>query len=109
MRRFLLPLLPLLLPAASFAADQAHTIVQKGRAFRPVEVTINSGESLTFTNDDEFLHQIYSVSPGFGFDSDEKSPGENITETFTAPGTFTVRCHIHPKMKLLVHVRPAAP
>jgi plastocyanin len=99
----LLPLF-LLVPAASFAADEAHTVVQKGRAFRPAEVSINRGESLTFTNDDEFIHQIYSEGAG-GFDSDEKNPGENITETFTEPGTFEVHCHIHPKMKLVVHVK----
>jgi plastocyanin len=98
-------LILLLTPAGAFAADEAHTVVQKGRAFRPAELTINRGESLTFTNNDEFIHQIYAQGPGFAFDSDEKNPGENITETFTAPGTFEVRCHIHPKMKLTVHVR----
>jgi plastocyanin len=100
----LLPLL-LLAPAIALAADPAHTVVQKGRAFRPGEVTITHGESLTFTNDDDFIHQIYSQGGGFNFDSDEKAPGENLTETFTAAGTFEVRCHIHPKMKLVVHVK----
>jgi plastocyanin len=96
---FLLTVLP------AFAADEAHTIVQKGRTFHPGEVTISRGESLIFTNNDDFIHQIYSQGSGFGFDSDEKNPGENITETFTASGTFEVHCHIHPKMKLVVHVR----
>ena len=105
-----LALLSLLAPflAASWpasAADERHTIIQKGRAFHPGQVTVNRGESLTFTNDDDFIHQIYSKSDDFNFDSDEKNPGENITETFTASGTFEVRCHIHPKMKLVVHVR----
>jgi plastocyanin len=101
----LLPLF-LLLPVCAFAADDAHTIVQKGRRFNPAEVTVGRGDSLTFTNNDDFIHQIYSQGgQGFGFDTDEKSPGENLTETFTKSGTFEVRCHIHPKMKLLVHVR----
>lgn len=100
----LLPLF-LILPAAAHAADEGHTIVQKGRAFRPAEVSINRGESLIFTNDDEFIHQIYVQSPAFSFDSDEKNPGQNISESFTTAGTFEVRCHIHPKMKLVVHVQ----
>jgi plastocyanin len=100
-----LALLLLFLPLPAFAADEAHTIIQKGRAFHPGDVTINRGESLTFTNDDEFIHQIYSKSDSFDFDTDEKNPGEFITETFTAPGTFEVHCHIHPKMKLVVHVK----
>lgn len=103
MRKLLL--IFLLLPATAFAADEAHTIVQKGRAFRPAEVSINRGESLTFTNNDDFIHQIYVDGSGFSFDTDEKNPGQNITETFTASGTFEVRCHIHPKMKLVVHVK----
>jgi plastocyanin len=103
MRKLLL--LVALAAAPAFAADEAHIIVQKGRAFHPGEVTINRGQSLTFTNEDDFIHQIYLQGSGFTFDTDEKNPGENITETFTASGTFEVHCHIHPKMKLVVHVR----
>ena len=88
--------------STALAADPAHTIVQSGRVFHPVEVTIGRGESLTFTNNDQFIHQIYVTSL---FDSVEKAPGENLTESFTQSGTFEVRCHIHPKMKLTVHVR----
>src|SRR3954469_3222090 len=103
MARFLI-LLPLIAIPAS-APDEAHPIVQKSRAFRPAEVSINRGEGLTFTNNDDFIHQIYVQSPGFSFDTDEKNPGQNITETFTDSGTFVVRCHIHPKMKLVVRVK----
>ena len=39
------------------------------------------------------------------FDFDEKAPGENLNETFTRSGTFHVRCHIHPTMRMTVHVR----
>ena len=103
MRKYLPLLVLLVLPA--HAADEAHTVVQKGRAFRPAEVSITKGESLTFTNNDDFIHQIYVQAPTFSFDSDEKNPGQDITETFTTAGTFEVRCHIHPKMKLVVHVK----
>ena len=99
--RKLLPLF-LLLPAAALAADPGHTVAQKGRAFRPAEATINHGEALTFTNEDSFIHQIYVDGL---FDSEEKAPGENLTESFTQSGTFEVQCHIHPKMRLIVHVR----
>ncbi len=94
-----------LAPGAALAADPGHTIVQKSRAFHPGEVSIARGESLTFTNNDEFIHQIYSQGGEFSFDTDEKAPGEILIETFTAAGTFEVRCHIHPKMKLMVHVK----
>jgi plastocyanin len=82
-------------------AQEAHFIVQKGRRFSAAEITIHRGESLTFTNDDEFIHQMYVDGL---FDSEEKEPGQNLTEPFTRQGTFEVHCHIHPKMKLIVHV-----
>ncbi|HEX3756029.1 MAG TPA: plastocyanin/azurin family copper-binding protein [Rhizomicrobium sp.] len=100
MKRYL-PVLILFAPALGFA-DDAHIVQQKDRAFHPGEVTINRGETITFTNSDEFIHQIYATGL---FDTDERAPGENISETFTQSGTFEVRCHIHPKMKLVVHVR----
>lgn len=99
MRR-LLPALALLLPVAAFA-QETHVIVQKGRRFLPAEITIRRGETLTVTNEDEFIHQIYSEGQ---FDTDERRRGENIVQPFSRSGTFEVRCHIHPKMKLLVHV-----
>ncbi len=99
MKNLLLPLL-LLAPIVAFA-DDAHTIIQKGRRFSVPEVTIRRGESLTFTNNDEFIHQIYSQDL---FDSDERTPGQTLSETFARTGTFEVHCHIHPKMKLVVHV-----
>ncbi|HYJ35984.1 MAG TPA: plastocyanin/azurin family copper-binding protein [Rhizomicrobium sp.] len=84
------------------AADAGHTITQKGRVFRPGEVTIGRGETLTFTNEDSFIHQIYVDGL---FDSEEKAPGEVLNETFSSAGTFQVRCHIHPTMRMTVRVK----
>ena len=95
-------LLFLLVLAAPAFGDDAHTVVQQGRAFHPGEITINRGEAVTFTNKDEFIHQVYVAGL---FDSDEKAPGQNLSESFPDSGTFEVRCHIHPKMKLVVHVK----
>jgi plastocyanin len=88
--------------AAPALAAGNTVIIQKGRAFHPTEANIAAGDSLTFTNEDNFIHQIYVLGL---FDSDEKSPGENLNETFTRAGTFQVRCHIHPTMKMVVHVK----
>ena len=92
-------LLLILVPLAAQAED--HRVIQKGRRFTPTEITIKAGDSLTFSNDDEFIHQMYSDGV---FDSDERKPGQILTQGFTRSGTFEVHCHIHPKMKLLVHV-----
>ena len=99
MRKSLLLLL-VLAPVVA-VAQTSHTIVQKNRRFSLPEITIKRGESLTFTNADEFIHQMYVDGL---FDSDERLPGQNLTEDFPKAGTFEVRCHIHPKMKLVVRV-----
>jgi len=91
--------------AASASAAAVHRIIQKGRAFSVPEVTIGQGDVVQFTNDDEFLHQIYVDSSQMGFDSDEQPPGQTIEVRFPFRGTFPVRCHIHPKMLLTVHVQ----
>jgi plastocyanin len=90
----------LVLAIGPAAADAVVT--QKSRAFRPTDVTVNRGETVTFTNDDSYIHQIYVEGL---FDSDEKAPGENLNETFPRSGSFQVRCHIHPTMRMTVHVR----
>jgi len=92
-----------LAPLAALPAFAATTIVvQKGRAFHPAEIGIAPGDTVTFTNEDSYIHQVYVDGL---FDSAEKSPGENLNESFPARGTFQVRCHIHPTMKMTVRVR----
>jgi plastocyanin len=89
--------------AAALPVLAANTVVtQKGRAFRPGDITIARGDTVTFTNEDSFIHQVYVEGL---FDSAEKAPGENLNETFPDAGTFQVRCHIHPTMKMTVKVR----
>jgi plastocyanin len=86
-------------------AAQTIRISQKGRAFAVKSVEIGRGDSLQFTNEDEFLHQIYVKSGAMNFDSNEQTPGETISVRFPDPGTFDVRCHIHPTMLLVVTVK----
>ena len=93
------------LAAASAFAAAAHHVAQKGRAFSVSDITIARGDSVQFTNEDEFLHQIYVDSSMMSFDSNEQAPGQTIEVNFPVHGTFPVRCHIHPKMLLTVHVQ----
>ena len=100
MKALFLAAFAMVLATAPARADAVVT--QKSRAFRPAEVTINRGEAVTFANDDSYIHQVYVDGL---FDSEEKGPGENLNETFPKSGTFLVRCHIHPTMRMTVHVR----
>jgi plastocyanin len=92
--------LGLILAGGPVLADTV--VIQKGRAFHPLEVTVAKGSAVTFTNNDSYIHQIYVDGL---FDSEEKAPGENLNETFPQAGAFQVRCHIHPTMRMTVHVK----
>jgi plastocyanin len=100
MKRILVGLLALVPLAAS--AQGNLTVQQKNRRFVPAQMDIARGAAITFTNNDEFVHQMYVDGL---FDSDGKRPGETLTEAFPRSGTFEVKCHIHPKMKLVVRVK----
>ena len=81
-------------------------VTQQNRKFQPPQIEVARGGTIRFVNDDgELLHHVYSTSPDFGFDSGEQEPGKAIEERFPVPGTFTVLCGIHPKMRLVVTVR----
>ncbi len=89
--------------AAAWAAETV--VAQKNRVFAVSQIEIARGDTVRFTNDDEFLHHIYVKSPGMNFDSREQAPGQTIDVRFRNPGSFDVRCRIHPKMLLLVTVQ----
>jgi plastocyanin len=91
--------------AGSAWAAGPYSISQKNREFQPGQISITRGEALRFINDDgELLHHAYLTSPTFQFDSGDQKPGSSYTIAFPVTGSFTVRCAIHPKMKLVVKV-----
>jgi plastocyanin len=92
-------------PVPLLAWAAGHLIVQKNRAFDAADVTIAAGDSLCFFDEDPFLHQIYVKSPTMNFESTEQPLGQTIDVRFPTPGSFAVRCHIHPTMSLDVTVK----
>lgn len=87
-------------------AANVPVVTQANRKFQPQQIEVARGGTIRFVNDDgQLLHHVYSTSPDFGFDSGEQEPGKAIDERFPVPGTFTVLCGIHPKMRLVVTVR----
>ena len=88
------------------AALPKYVVSQKGRQFRPGEITIKRGETLQIVNDDgDLRHHAYIDSDKFSFDSGDQEPGSKTDVTFPVTGDFNVLCAIHPKMKLVVHVK----
>ena len=93
--------------AGPLTAEVTHlsTVVQKGRAFSVPEIAVATGDTIRFTNEDGFLHQLFVHSAAFSVDSAEQKPGQDVDIRFPVAGEFHVLCAIHPKMDLSVEVR----
>ena len=82
-----------------------HEINQQDRHFSQTEITIKVGDTISFKNDDEVTHNVFSTTRGMEFDLHRQAPGASSTIPFSKAGDAEVDCSIHPRMKLLVHVR----
>lgn len=93
----------LLLPVFAGAGEQVVT--QKNKAFSTTAVSIKTGDSISFRNDDAFVHNIFSLADDMTFDLGTYPQGQAKSVTFAKPGKFEIECAIHPEMKLLVSVK----
>jgi plastocyanin len=110
MNRITLALTAIVICALSWPAFAAeHVVDQKNLSFSQSEMTIAAGDKIKFTNSDRTAHHIWTKDNGVNFSSQTLKPGASYEIKFDKAGTYTLKCHIHPKMKLTVIVKPAAP
>ncbi|HEX5060479.1 MAG TPA: carboxypeptidase regulatory-like domain-containing protein [Kofleriaceae bacterium] len=93
-------------PEKGDTSAPAATIAQKGRKFVPDLVAITVGESVTFPNNDPFLHNVFSQSPPRKFDLGSFKKGESKEKQFPNAGVIDVYCNIHPEMAATILVLP---
>ena len=84
------------------AGDQ--TVGQAKKAFTVGVLKAKVGDTVTFRNDDEFAHNVFSLSDVQSFDLGSYKKGELRTVKLTASGTIEVECAIHPEMKMKIEV-----
>jgi plastocyanin len=90
--------------ASAFAAKEV-VVEQKDLGFRPNKIELSVGDTVVFTNEDNYGHNMHSTSAGAAFDLGRQAPGTRVPHVFRRAGTFEVFCRIHPKMRLEVVVR----
>ena len=100
-RIYLLATLLIALPAF---ADEVE-VGQKDKKFSISEISIKVGDSVKFTNNDPFFHNVFSLSDAALFDLGSYPKGESKTVTFDTAGDVDVECAIHPDMRMIVHVK----
>ena len=83
------------LNSTAFGAD-ANTIVIKNFDFAPMTLTVKTGDTVTWKNEDGEPHTVTSDTGLFrsgGLDQDD-----SFSFKFDKPGTYAYVCSIHPKM-----------
>lgn len=103
MKRLFLAAAALLVAGPAAAAD--IVVTQKGKQFTPDAVTAKVGDTLVFRNNDNISHNTHATDKNYRFNLGLQNPdGDDLKLDLEKSGTFTVRCAIHPKMKMNVTV-----
>jgi plastocyanin len=66
------------------------------KAYNPSPVSVATGTTVTWTNNDGIVHT--STSDGSGWSSGILAPGASFAFTFQTAGTFAYHCTVHPSM-----------
>jgi plastocyanin len=82
----------------------AATVKIDNFSFGPANITISTGTTVTWTNNDDVPH-IVSSDDNKMFKSKALDTDDHFSFTFTKPGTYNYYCAIHPKMTAKIVVQ----
>lgn len=86
-------------------SDENYDIsITDGMVFNPDDLTINVGDTVTWTNDDSMGHTATSTSGPTSFDSGNMASGAIWSFTFTEAGTYDYKCSYHSSMTASITV-----
>jgi plastocyanin len=93
-------------PKARAAGSKSVTI--KNFEFGPKSVTVNKGDTVTWTNQDSAPHTATRTNGGGAFDTGNLKKGQTASHKFSEAGSFAYICAIHPNMKGTVVVKASS-
>ena len=73
------------------AVETTRVSMAKSYRFEPKTIEIDAGQSVTWTNDDNFTHTVQVD----GREDHEVEPGESVSITFSEPGSYHYVCTLH--------------
>ena len=76
------------------AQAASHSVSAVDFQFSPATLTINVGDSVTWTNNASQTPHT-ATADGGSFDSGNLDPGQSYTHTFSSAGTFAYHCQYH--------------
>ncbi len=106
MKRFIILMATLVMSlSAQFLSAQEYVVGQKNKEFTEKNLTIKTGDSVKFENQDPFFHNVFSLSELKTFDLGSFKKGKSKTVTFDKAGKVEVECAIHPNMRMTIEVK----
>jgi plastocyanin len=78
--------------AEPVATDQVN--LPPSYKFEPAAITVPDGTTVTWTNNDNFTHNVRLIDDGGEILA--LPPGESVSFTFTGPGEHRYDCSFHP-------------
>ncbi len=105
LKSMLLAVLVAGLTAQTPAPPAAATVHIKDDAYTPARVTVHTGDTVLFVNDDDDAHTVTATDNRF--DSKGMDTGASWQYTFSKSGTYAYFCEMHPFMKGVVIVKGA--
>lgn len=96
-RNIIVSLHPLSFKAKTQPLNNA-SITQKEQTFIPSVLPVTKGTTVYFLNEDEFFHNIYSLTPGSRFNIGRRPPGDPYPVKIKKNGVIKLSCDIHPHM-----------
>ncbi|MGB9911726.1 MAG: cupredoxin domain-containing protein [Microgenomates group bacterium] len=78
-----------------------HTVKIENGKLNPETITIKVHDQVSWVNNDKEVYQI----KGEDWGNVPINPGENFTQAFDKPGTFSYTCALHPQIKGTVIVK----
>ena len=95
-------------PVSTERSTSTTQISQQNLVFHPFEITIGSGDTVVWTNNetDETIHSVVQRG-GSEINSPDMAAGEVFEWTFVETGTYDIVCRFHPDMFMTVEVAAA--
>lgn len=85
-------------------ATRVRAIVQKDKSFVPHVIAVPVGATVEFRNDDDFFHNVFSISKPNDFDLGLYKSGAQREQVFSTPGPVHLLCNIHSQMNGWLYV-----
>jgi amicyanin len=90
--------------SAASDAQSTNKVMIQNFSFKPKDIKVKVGTTVTWTNNDGVQHNVVSDNGGDGPNGPLLAKGASYSYTFKKTGTFDYHCNPHPDMKASVIV-----